>query len=336
VSGTDVCVIIAARNAAETITTAIASALLEPEVAEVVVVDDVSSDATEAVARAADDGSGRLLVLRLDVNRGPSFARNMAIRHSKAPLISVLDADDFFLPGRFAKLVEGDDWDLVADNIVFVEHASVRDVLSGGIEQFDADPTELELAGFVAGNISRRGARRGELGFLKPVMRRAMLGEHGLHYDEQLRLGEDYALYARALAVGARFKLIRSCGYCAVVRPNSLSGQHRTEDLKRLADADLDLLALAGLTTGQRRVLRRHERHVRDKYRLRHFLDLKAANGLSSAMAFAFASPANLAAVARGVAFDKLEPLRGGQPPTTESGAASPRYLMAGSAVKAG
>ena len=335
-SGTDVCVIIAARNAAETITTAIASALLEPEVAEVVVVDDVSSDATEAVARAADDGSGRLLVLRLDVNRGPSFARNMAIRHSKAPLISVLDADDFFLPGRFAKLVEGDDWDLVADNIVFVEHASVRDVLSGGIEQFDADPTELELAGFVAGNISRRGARRGELGFLKPVMRRAMLGEHGLHYDEQLRLGEDYALYARALAVGARFKLIRSCGYCAVVRPNSLSGQHRTEDLKRLADADLDLLALAGLTTGQRRVLRRHERHVRDKYRLRHFLDLKAANGLSSAMAFAFASPANLAAVARGVAFDKLEPLRGGQPPTTESGAASPRYLMAGSAVKAG
>ncbi|GAA2827011.1 glycosyltransferase [Aminobacter aminovorans] len=310
--------------------------MLEPEVAEVVVVDDASSDATEAVARAADDGSGRLLVLRLDVNRGPSFARNMAIRHSRAPLISILDADDFFLPGRFAKLVEGDDWDLVADNIVFVEHASVRDVLSGGIEQFDADPTELDLAGFVAGNISRRGARRGELGFLKPVMRRAMLGEHGLQYDEQLRLGEDYALYARALAVGARFKLIRSCGYCAVVRPNSLSGQHRTEDLKRLADADLDLLALAGLTTGQRRVLRRHERHVRDKYRLRHFLDLKAANGLSSAMAFAFASPANLAAVARGVAFDKLEPLRGGQPPTTESGAASPRYLMAGSAVKAG
>lgn len=335
-SGSDVCVIIAARNAAETITTAIASALLEPEVAEVVVVDDASTDATEAVARAADDGSGRLLVLRLDVNRGPSFARNMAIRHSKAPLISILDADDFFLPGRFSKLVGGDDWDLVADNIVFVEHASVRDVLSGSIEQFDADPTELDLAGFVAGNISQRGARRGELGFLKPVMRRAMLAEHGLHYDEQLRLGEDYALYAQALALGARFKLIRSCGYCAVVRPNSLSGQHRTEDLKRLADADLDLLALAGLTAGQRRVLRRHERHVRDKYRLRHFLDLKAANGLSSAMGFAFGSAANLAAVAKGVAFDKLEPLRRGNPSATESGAARPRYLMAGSAAKVG
>jgi len=336
VSGTDVCVIIAARNAAETITTAIASALLEPEVSEVVVVDDASTDATEAVARAADDGSGRLLVLRLDVNRGPSFARNMAIRHSSAPLISILDADDFFLPGRFAKLVTGNDWDLAADNIVFVEHASVRDVLSGSIEQFAADPTELDLADFVAGNISRRGARRGELGFLKPVMRRAMLTEHGLHYDEQLRLGEDYALYARALASGARFRLIRSCGYCAVVRPNSLSGQHRTDDLKRLADADLDLLALQGLTTGQRRVLRRHERHVRDKYRLRHFLDLKVGGGFSHAMAFALTSTANLAAVAKGVAFDKLELLRRGNRSATEGRAARPRYLMAGSAAKAG
>ncbi|MBE1204575.1 glycosyltransferase [Aminobacter carboxidus] len=333
-SGSDVCVIIAARNAAETITTAIASALLEPEVAEVVVVDDASTDATEAVARAADDGSGRLLVLRLDVNRGPSFARNMAIRQSRAPLISILDADDFFLPGRFAKLVGCDGWDIVADNIIFVEHASVRDVLSGSVAQFDADPTELDLAGFVAGNISRRGTRRGELGFLKPVMRRAMLAEHGLHYDEQLRLGEDYALYARALACGVRFKLIRSCGYCAVVRPNSLSGQHRTEDLKRLADADLDLLALPGLAAGQRRVLRRHERHVRDKYRLRHFLDLKAAKGLAGALAFAVTSAANLAAVVEGVARDKLEPLRRRRPSAMEAGAASARYLMAGSAAK--
>lgn len=327
-SGTDVCVIIAARNAAETITTAIASALLQPEVAEVVVVDDASTDATEAVARAAEDGSGRLLVLRLDVNRGPSFARNMAIRHSRSALISILDADDFFLPGRFANLVGGDDWDLVADNIVFVEHASVRDVLAGNIAQFDADPGLLDFAQFIAGNISSRGAKRGELGFLKPVMRRAMLERHGLSYDEELRLGEDYALYARAMLSGARFKFIRSCGYCAVVRPDSLSGQHRTEDLQRLADADLDLLAQPGLAPEVRRVLRRHERHVRDKYRLRRFLDLKAANGMAAAAKFAAASPAGFLAVVRGVAMDKFDAL-------TRSGSVSTareprlRYLIA-------
>ena len=49
-----VCVIIAARNAARTIPAAIASALREPEAAEVVVVDDASGDdgATLAAAHA--------------------------------------------------------------------------------------------------------------------------------------------------------------------------------------------------------------------------------------------------------------------------------------------
>ncbi|RUY70024.1 glycosyltransferase, partial [Mesorhizobium sp. M7A.F.Ca.CA.001.13.1.1] len=60
----EVCVIIAAKNAAATIAVAIASALREPEVAEVVVVDDASTDDTAGVARSADDGSGRLSVMR--------------------------------------------------------------------------------------------------------------------------------------------------------------------------------------------------------------------------------------------------------------------------------
>lgn len=330
-SGTDVCVIIAAHNAAETITMAITSALREPEVSEVVVVDDASTDATEAVARASDDGSGRLLVLRLDVNRGPSCARNLAIRHSKAPLIAILDADDFFLPGRLARLIGGDDWDLVADNIVFVQAA--RDVTPGSVARFAADPGWLDPAQFIAGNISSRGARRGELGFLKPVMRRAMLERCGLGYDEELRLGEDYALYIRTMLMGARFKLIRSCGYCAVVRQNSLSGQHRTEDLRRLADADLSLLAVAGSDAAASSALRRHERHIRDKWRLRHFLDLKAACGLAGAMAFACATPASFRAVAQGVAMDKFEPLRRALSPRPQGGEPRTRYLIAGTAA---
>ncbi|MGF7007609.1 glycosyltransferase family 2 protein [Aminobacter sp. BE322] len=329
-NGTNVCVIIAARNAADTIATAIASALREPEVAEVVVVDDASSDATEAVARGADDGSHRLTVLRFDVNRGPSFARNAAIRHSRAPLVSILDADDFFLPGRFRNLVTSSDWDLAADNIVFIQGGSACEVLSGDVKHFAAEPSFLGFAQFIEGNISRRGAQRGELGFLKPVMRRAFLERHGLDYDEALRLGEDYALYARAMLAGARFKLIRSCGYGAMVRRDSLSGQHRTEDLRRLADADLSLLAVPGIANEAKAWLRRHERHVRDKYRLRHFLDVKAAKGAGAALAFGLASPANFLGVARGVAMDKLEPLRRYLAPSRPEGALRKRYLLSG------
>ena len=304
-----VCVIIAARNAARTIPVAIASALREREVAEVVVVDDASTDNTRDVALATDDGSGRLSVIRLDVNRGPSFARNVAIQASRSPFISILDADDFFLEGRFRRLFAGADWDFAADNIMLIRDDAANDLERVAAPSFAADPEFLDFERFIEGNISRRRVLRGELGFLKPVISRAFLERHGLSYDENLRLGEDYELYARAVACGARFKIIKSCGYGALVRADSLSGRHKTQDLKRLADADLALLKIRDLPERSKAALRRHERHVRDKYRLRNFLDVKAERGLASAAASAFASQSNLIPIVRGVAADKLEAL---------------------------
>jgi succinoglycan biosynthesis protein ExoU len=159
-----VCVIIAAKNGAPTIAVAIASALREPEVAEIIVVDDASTDDTAAVAHAADDGSGRLKVIRLDVNRGPSFARNVAIAASKSPFISILDADDFFLEGRFRQLFAVADWDFAADNIMLVGDDATADLTKIVAPRFAAEPEFLQFERFVEGNISRRGVQRGELG----------------------------------------------------------------------------------------------------------------------------------------------------------------------------
>ena len=93
-------------------------------------------------------------------------------------------------------------------------------------------------------------------------MRSAFLDEHRIHYNEELRLGEDYDLYARALARRAGSKIIKTCGYAAVVRGNSLNGKHRAIDLKRLYEADRAILAEARLDSGAQAALRRHERHV--------------------------------------------------------------------------
>src|SRR5262249_38694941 len=158
-------------------------------------------------------------------------------------------------------------WDFAADNIMLIRDDAVTDLSKVVAPAFAADPEFLDFERFVDGNISRRRVLRGELGFLKPVISRAFLERHGLTYDENLRLGEDYELYARAVACGARFKIIKSCGYGAIVRADSLSGRHRTQDLKRLADADLALLAIDNLPESSKAALRRHERHVRDKYR---------------------------------------------------------------------
>ena len=188
---------------------------------------------------------------------------------------------------------------MIADNIVFVAPEAVDSV--GTIERFEERPQFLGLAQFVEGNISRRGLRRGEIGFLKPVMRRSFLEMHGLRYGESLRLGEDYDLYARALARGARYKVVRHCGYVAVERPDSLSGRHRTEDLLRLYEADQAIMKMPGLDACARSALARHASQLRGKHAHRRFLDLKREAGVTAAMSYLLSNPAALPAVAGGI-----------------------------------
>lgn len=256
-----VAVIIPAYNASATIARAISSALSEPEVSEVMVIDDASQDGTLTAAREADDGTGRLKILLQQSNAGPAAARNLAIRESRAPWIGILDSDDFFLPGRLRSLLsftrDGFEPDFIADNLWQVKEGDInKPNLRPLIEE--SEPKFISFSEFVCGNISRRGRDRRELGFLKPLMRRAFLDRHGLRYQEHMRLGEDYELYARALALGARFALVPAQGYVSVVRDNSLSSCHSEEDLLHLRDSTQMLAALPGLGAAERKALRRH------------------------------------------------------------------------------
>ncbi len=319
-----ICVVIAAKNAADTIATAVRSALHEALVSEVVVVDDGSSDDTAGAARSVDDGSGRLQIISLEKNQGPSAARNRAIAASSAPLIAILDADDFFFPGRFEPMLALGDWDMLADNIAFISDPAA----ALPPEKFESRARTISLIEFVEGNISERGKPRGETGFLKPIIRRSFLDAHRLRYDEGLRLGEDYDLYLRALAKGARYKVIEHCGYGAVVRADSLSSRHRTHDLKTLYEADEAILSDPLLPTQARAVITRHRDHIRERYEHRAFLDTKSNSGIVAAASYMFGRPQFLPYVAQAILLDKMEARRGGPVPVATPHAM--RYLLTG------
>jgi succinoglycan biosynthesis protein ExoU len=265
----EVTVVIAAWRAEATIGRAVASALAQPEAAEVVVVDDASddSDATLKAAKAADDGAGRLKLIALDSNGGPSAARNAAIAASRAPWIAILDSDDFLQPGRLGALLalahEG--YDLIADDLMQTPQG--QPVSAGRLLWFDGDktPVDIDFNAFIDSNISRQTRIRRELGFLKPLMRRAFLERHGLGYDEAMRLGEDYDLYARALSLGARMRLIPWAGYVSVMRRNSLSINHDRNDLVALEAADQRLIALPNLKASQKRLVEHHRFTTRSR-----------------------------------------------------------------------
>lgn len=311
-----VAVIIAAKNASATVVEAVRSALAEPEVRRVVLVDDGSTDATGTDARIADDGTGRLQVIRFDASRGPAAARNAAFQVVREEFVAVLDADDRFLPGRIGRLLAVLPFDMVADNILFVRESAPLahnpahlEALLAEIGNKTDEGRDLTLADFVKGNITRVGKPRAELGFLKPMMRTSLLRSVDGPWNATMRLGEDYELYVRLLLAGARFKITDNCGYFALERAASLSGRHSVEDLWHFSDADRPIIERRELDKHTRRVAELHSRQSRARFEHRRFLEEKASCGLARAGMRFLGRPHTWASITLGIGRDKLEAL---------------------------
>ncbi len=187
--------------------------------------DDASSDGTGAVGCFGGGGDERLLVLANATNRGPSFSRNRAMAQGTSPYVALLDADDFFLEGR-----------LSAPPSPAAEISIGRPTTSSSSTRMSrtlwtlhsltslARRGRADHGGLYCGKHEKPCASAFGMGFLKPLIRRDAFARFGLTYAEEMRLGEDFVLYTRALTRRARFVLDRSCGYVATVRPGSLSG----------------------------------------------------------------------------------------------------------------
>jgi succinoglycan biosynthesis protein ExoU len=297
-------VIIAAYNAEATLARAVNSALEQPETAEVIVVDDASIDGTCDHVHKLSSHDPRVRLLRLDVNGGPARARNRGIDAARSPWIALLDADDFFLPDRLSRFARLAEHDFAADDIAFVS-AEKADMVDPALFDVADQATPLTTASFATGNMSGRH-KRGEMGFLKPVMSRAFLERHQLRYDESMRLGEDVDLYLRALLAGARFLLLRQVGYCAVVRPTSLSAAHGAADLAALHDALVRNAKRAAEGSTDRTAILTLAAQVRQRRDHRLFLDRKAVAGLLAALRFAFSTRGRAGPIVRDVLRDKL------------------------------
>lgn len=99
-----VSVVIPAFKAEKTIMQTVRSVLDEPEVEQVLIVEDGSPDHTLEVCKKLQAQHDRILVLQHPdgLNRGVAESRNLGIERARTPYISFLDADDIALPQRFA------------------------------------------------------------------------------------------------------------------------------------------------------------------------------------------------------------------------------------------
>lgn len=101
--------IIIVRDGEQFISEAIVSVIAQDGVDwELIVVDDGSSDGTEAIVHSfADRLEGRLRPLRHPghANLGMSASRNLGLAEARGDYVAFLDADDLWLPGKLAEQV---------------------------------------------------------------------------------------------------------------------------------------------------------------------------------------------------------------------------------------
>ncbi len=108
-----VSVVIPVYNAAEFVSRAVESALQQEQTSQVILVEDNSIDGSLEVCRQLDARYEQVTLVRHSDggNHGAGASRNLGIQLADAPFVAFLDADDFYLDGRFLKardLLESD------------------------------------------------------------------------------------------------------------------------------------------------------------------------------------------------------------------------------------
>lgn len=280
-----VSVVIPAWNAASFISRAVASAQsgqdgllpdgIRLDLAEIITVDDCSSDGTVEVLTSLATQDARIKLLRNARNLGPGGTRNAGISTASGDWIAVLDADDAYAPGRLPRLIgtaRNEGFEIIADLPM------LYDLAAGA-----AAPRQLPVSGrvqrLVLADLLRPDPETGlDLGLLKPVFRRRLATEGRWHYPEDIRHGEDFALYFDLIGRGASFGLLHEALYVFSTRIGAISGSyspgsvtnvdyralaaHATELAKvyaRRADAEPEVLAL--LADRNTRALRQNRIH---------------------------------------------------------------------------
>lgn len=99
-----VSVVMPARNAASTLPEAIASVQAQTHADwELWIIDDASTDATQAVALAHAERDHRIRVRRNAVQQGAAASRNQALARADGEFVAFLDADDRWFPDKLAR-----------------------------------------------------------------------------------------------------------------------------------------------------------------------------------------------------------------------------------------
>jgi glycosyltransferase involved in cell wall biosynthesis len=240
-----VSVVIPAYNAAEYIASTLNSVLAQTlRSFEILVINDGSPD-TAALEQALQPFLSQICYVQQE-NRGPSAARNAAIRLARGKYIAFLDSDDSWFPNHLEKQVAALENDpslgLIYSNVLHVEDGVPIAVA------FDRTP-QSEPVSFEA--LLREDCT---VGTSATVAVRQVILDAGL-FDEGLRRCEDFDLWLRMANNGAHMTFTPDIQIYHRLA-NGLAGNHELMKRARMQVYEKASL-LRNVTGDQQRVIRR-------------------------------------------------------------------------------
>ncbi|HOY12999.1 MAG TPA: glycosyltransferase family 2 protein [Saprospiraceae bacterium] len=186
-----VSVIIPVYNGEKYISQAIESCLIQEEVGEVIIIDDASIDGTADILASFKFNFNRVLVFTLEKNMGVSNARNFGIFNASCELISFLDADDYYLKGRFQldihllTMNQNIDGTYGAVKNIIEKDAKYSTEFERNIIDLEQDILPEKLADFVLKD------NKPFFSIHSLVLRKDRLLNSNINFDVSLKLGED-------------------------------------------------------------------------------------------------------------------------------------------------
>jgi glycosyltransferase involved in cell wall biosynthesis len=194
----NISVIIPVYNKEKFLDECLTSVVGQEGVTEIILVDDGSSDKSLDLCCKWAKGSSIIQVLTHGGGRhlGRSATRNLGIKHATGDWLSFLDADDYFLPGRFNDLLEMEELEADAyfvSVLTAYEDEKYRDTFTENITGVKAAPHSNEYLNFLIQNESDR------ISLIGLTVRKSVIMALG-GFDRDLDIGEDTDLIWRLAA----------------------------------------------------------------------------------------------------------------------------------------
>lgn len=179
----EVTVVVPVYNRGSVVGDAIASIAAQDVAAEIVVVDDGSTDDTVAALTTLVESSQTSITLVSQENAGPAAARNTGVAASTTELVTFLDSDDLMEPDRLRRQIAA--WRAGPGQVVVIGHERIE--IAPGVETPE--------------HIATRMATGQTLYHTSVMLSRAQYDAVG-GFDESMRLAEDVDFLIRLEEAG--------------------------------------------------------------------------------------------------------------------------------------